>query len=233
MATQKILNAPPDGKMMQRVKTFTRHHPYIGPAIWIYGIQYFIVQLVVAAAWNSPFSLLTNPISDLGNTACGMYDDRYVCSPLHDWMNASFILFGLTVTIGSVLLYYGFRKNIRSYIGFSLMALAGIGTMLVGIFPENGIGALHTLGALLPFLLGNLSLIVLGLSLEMPRWFKYYTVISGVVGLVALIFLVFQNYLGSGPGGLERVVAYPQTIWMITFGVYVSSHRYRERRGKN
>lgn len=176
--------------------------------------------------------MLTNPISDLGNTACGIYDDRYVCSPLHDWMNASFILFGLTVTIGSVLLYHGFRQSIRSYTGFSMMALAGIGTVLVGAFPENGIGALHTLGAALPFLLGNLSLIILGLSLEIPRWFKYYTVTSGIIGLVALVFLVFQNYLGSGLGGLERVVVYPQTVWMITFGVYVSAHRYRQHHRK-
>lgn len=204
----------------------------MGPAIWIYGIQYFIVQVIVAVAWNSPFSLMINPISDLGNTACGMYDDRYVCSPLHDWMNASFILFGLTVTIGSVLLYHGFRKSVRSYIGFSLMALAGIGTMFVGIFPENTIGQLHTLGALMPFLLGNLSLIILGLSLEMPRWFKYYTVASGAIGLVAFVFLIFQNYLGSGPGGLERVVVYPQAIWMITFGIYTSAHRYRENHPK-
>jgi hypothetical protein len=44
-------------------------------------------------------------------------------------------------------------------------------------------------------------------------------------GLIALIFLVFyatSHFLGFGEGGIERVVAYPQTVWLIVFGIYVT-----------
>lgn len=189
--------------------------------------HYFVTQIVVANAWDTPFSLSQNPISDLGNTACGLYSARYVCSPLHDLMNASFIVLGAFMGFGSALIYNGFKKTTGSYIGFSLMTIAGFGTVLVGLFPENTISGLHGLGALLVFLLGNLALVVLGSVLDMPKLLRYYTLLSGFVGLLALILYGLKNYLGLGDGGMERLVAYPQTFWLIIFGIYISSHHYR------
>ena len=43
------------------------------------------------------------------------------------------------------------------------------------------------------------------------------------IGLVALSFFLKNVYLGLGIGGMERIVSYPQTIWMIVFGAYVLS----------
>ncbi len=61
------------------IKTFTDRYPFVGPLIWMLSIQYYIIQVVVAMAWTSPYSLLRNTISDLGNTACGSYGGRFVC----------------------------------------------------------------------------------------------------------------------------------------------------------
>lgn len=168
--------------------------------------------------WGNSFSLSQNTISDLGNTVCGAYDSRMVCSPLHDMMNVSFIILGLTMLGGSLLLYQQCQKSSASFIGFSMMSISAVGTIMVGLFPENGNAAGHALGAGLPFVLGNLGLVVLGLYLDMPRLLRFFTIIPGLIALLALA--LFSNYmhLGLGIGGIERLIAYPQTLWLIVFG---------------
>jgi hypothetical membrane protein len=216
-------------KSAKLIKTFSDRYPLVGPSFWMLSVQYLIVQLLVADHWKTPFSLARNTISDLGNTACGPYGGRLVCSPLHDWMNASFIVLGLSMIIGAGLIYHEFRRSCASRIGFSFMALAGVGTVLVGLFPENTVSALHILGAALPFFIGNVGIIILGLKLDMPGVLKAYNVISGVIMLMALALLLSGHYLGLGIGGMERVTAYPQTIWLIVFGIYISSSHYADR----
>jgi hypothetical membrane protein len=210
-----------------RIKIFTDRYPLIGPSVWILSIQYFVVQIIVALHYTPTYSVRFNTISDLGNTVCGIYSGRVVCSPLHNLMNASFIVVGLTMTLGSVLIYQEFKQNQRTFIGFSCMALAGLGTIIVGLFPENTVSQLHILGATLPFLIGNIGLVVLGLSLNIPRIFRYYTILSGGVALIALAFFYTNHYGSLGIGGTERVVAYPQTIWLIVFGIYLSKSRFK------
>ena len=71
-----------------------------GGAYWAVGVvHYAVAQIVAAAAWTRPYSLKNNYISDLGNTACGMFHvphgtPYYVCSPSHGLMNVSFVVFG-------------------------------------------------------------------------------------------------------------------------------------------
>ncbi len=216
----------------KRIKTFTDRYPLVGPIFWMVSLQFFIVQYIVAKSNPNPYSLVFNTISDLGNRACAYYGERYVCSPEHALMNASFIVLGYTMVIGSVLIYHEFRQSRGTALGFGLMALAGIGTVLVGLFPENTNVTLHVLGAALPFVLGNVALIVFGLVLDLPRLFRAYTILSGVVALIALWLFVSQHYLGLGEGGMERLVAHPQTIWLILFGLYMTRTHYRTRHSR-
>jgi hypothetical membrane protein len=214
-----------------RVNVFTDRYPLLGPIIWALSVQTLLVQFVVAQAWPKPFSWLNNVISDLGNTACGQFGDRYVCSPQHYLMNASFVLLGCTMAIGSLLIYQEFARSRASLIGFVSMGFAGIGTVLVGAFPENTVSALHGLGALLALGLGNFSMIILALALRgTHRGFRTYTLISGVVSLCAFLFFAWHIYLGIGPGGMERVVSYPQTIWLTLLGLYMTATRVRVSR---
>jgi hypothetical membrane protein len=210
----------------KRIEDFVDRYPLIGPAFWIMSIQYYLVQIIVARAWNTPYSWVNNQISDLGNTSCGMYSDRYVCSPLHSLMNTSFITLGITMIVGSVLIYHEFKRSRGKAAGFGLMGIAGVGALLVGLFPENVNTVLHTVGATSVFLVGNLSLIVLGISLEMPRVLKIYTVFSGAIALLALLVAEIHWHVLIGTGGIERVVAFPQSIWLIVFGIYMSHNRY-------
>jgi hypothetical membrane protein len=207
------------------IKLFSDRFPLIGPTVWILSIQYFIIQVVTAQAWSMPYSLRLNPISDLGNTACAMYGSRFVCSPLHNLMNASFILLGLTMATGSLFIYQEFKDKRATLVGFSFMAVAGFGTLLVGLFPENGVGLLHLFGAGLTFLIGNLGLVVLSFAMDIPKSLRVYTFLSGSIALLALLLFVIHYYPGIGIGGMERLTAYPQTIWLIVFGLYIKRMR--------
>lgn len=213
----------------QAIRTFTEKHPFLGPIAWMVSVQYFIVQAIVAATWSGiAYSWADNTISDLGNTVCGLYGDRLVCSPLSWLMNASFIVLGVTMMIGALLIYEGFARRTRlSLVGFTFMGLAGLGSLLVGLFPENVMGNMHIVGATLALFIGNLGLVVLSMALDIPKGLKYYTLASGLVSLLALLLFVMQVDLGLGIGGMERLAGYPQTLWLIVFGVYISEDRIR------
>lgn len=214
-------------KSVAMIRSFNNRYPFVGPIVWMTSVQYFVVQLIVAAAWTSNYSLAANTISDLGNTACGLYAGRIICSPLHSLMNASFITLGATMAIGSALIYHGFMRTKSSAIGFSLMAIAALGTIIVGLAPENSVGTFHQFGAALAFLVGNLGITILGFVLELPKTLRQYSILSGFLALIALALFKSGIFLGLGVGGMERLTAYPQTLWLIVFGVYISSNHIR------
>jgi hypothetical membrane protein len=206
-------------RAVARLRAFGDRHPLLGPLLYVSSIQYFLVQFLVSLRWSPAYSLSRDTISDLGNTACGRFNGRPVCSPLHSLMNLSFVALGVTMIVGSVLLQHALRKTRGSTIAFASMAIGGLGVVMVGIFPENSISALHGIGSSLPFLIGNAGVVVASCSLRMPLWLRVYSLATGAVALAFLAMYASNRFLGLGEGGMERVVAYPQTTWLIVFGV--------------
>lgn len=200
----------------------------LGAFLWLLSLQYYVVQLIVASMWpvTSGYSWTQNTISDLANTVCGAYGDRLVCSPAHASMNISFWWLGITMIIGATLLNRQLGKTRLVQFGFWCMALAGIGTIVVGFYPENTIASMHVFGAALAFVLGNIGMLLISWYMkDLPEWLRVFGIVLGSIGLISLICFVLELYLGLGIGGMERVVAYPQSIWMITFGGYFLLHR--------
>jgi hypothetical membrane protein len=195
----------------------TRNY-YAGAIVWIAGIQYFIVQLIVAAQWSTanPYNWAMNAISDLANTVCSQYYDRYVCSPQHMLMNVSFILFGITMAGGAYLL----RHHLNNRRAVALMMISGIATTLVGFYPENVNVHAHVATAVVSFISGGMGLVWLSLTIK-PRMLRQYTLVSGVLSLTAFVLLAAHNYIGLGSGTIERFISYPQSAWMIVYGVYL------------
>lgn len=193
-----------------------------GPVLWFLSVQYFVVQVVVAAASTARYSWSENTISDLGDTRCGVYGGRSVCSPAHLVMNASFVMLGLTMVAGAALVGRELSAGRIATVGFACMGAAGAGTVLVGLFPENTVAGLHQAGAGLPFVLGNIGVIMLGSGLpRLPVGLRVATCLAGAVGLAGLLLFLSHAYLGLGIGGMERVTAYPQDIWLVVFGGYL------------
>jgi hypothetical membrane protein len=185
----------------------------VGALCWLSSAQFFIAQVWVALAWTTPFSVIQNFISDLGNTRCGVFSSEtnlYVCSPRHALMNASFVVLGLTILAGGVLTHELRRPGIARQLARTFMVLAGVGGVLVGCFPENENLLLHSLGALAYFLFANLGLVMLGWSASgSVSRIKAVTLALGVIGIAATVLFFSGHYLGLGIGGTERLLVYP------------------------
>jgi hypothetical membrane protein len=193
----------------------------LGGFFWILNIQYYLVQFIVAKDWpkSNGYSLSNNTISDLANTHCGSYGARLVCSPLHIYMNISFIILGLTIILGAVLLRKYAVIGFYTKTGLICLIFSGLGGILVGLFPENVAASPHVLGASLSFGLGNIGLLLLGYyGVKFSKYVRGLGLVFGLIGLLASILFISHSYLGLGIGGMERIASYPQSIWMIVAG---------------
>jgi hypothetical membrane protein len=214
-----------------RVKTFHDRLPLLGPVIWWLSISYFVAQVYVSRVWKPHYSFINNSISDLGITNC----TPQMCSPRHATMNASFIVLGLVMATGSLLICQEFREKapadrLAAYIGFTGVAVGGVGALVVGLVPENTIGALHFIGAALAIGVGNVGIGVLGWRLEvLPAWLRWYMVATSGIAFVAGVLFAFHADLGIGGGLMERIGAYPEVVWLSIFGVYISVSHYATR----
>ncbi len=108
--------------------------------------------------------------------------------------------------------------------GLWCIALAGVGTIAVGLCPENVDLAIHEAGACLPFVVGNVGMLLIASALLAKheagwRLLGGFSLLSGVVGSISAGLFFFKIYAGVGVGGMERLATYPLAIWMIVFGL--------------
>ena len=196
-------------------------------AVWLVGsLQFVLAMIVVQLAWTGHpgYSLSNNYISDLGNTGCGHWPNANspdLCSPGHDVFNGSVIVLGLLVILGALLVRAGLPDRRSSQGGRFLIAIAGLGAVGVGIFPENVALTVHEIVSADAFLVGSLALIVLAVAmLQDARWdgLRAYSLFSGVLGLIATVLFLVGTDLGLGPGGMERLIVAPLLLWLIVGG---------------
>lgn len=199
-------------------------------ALLVGSVQFIVAMAVTQVGYGSSYSLTQNYISDLGAVSCGTvgssaaFTGRYVCSPWHDVFNVSVILMGLLLILAVVLIRTAFPARRFRAIGLGLLVLTGIGSMGVGLSPEDVNLTVHTLSALLAFAGGGLALVVLGFAMfRDTRWdgFRAYTVLSGLIGLIALVLFAAKTYLGLGAGGMERLIVAPFLLWAIVVGTHL------------
>jgi len=48
-----------------------------------------------------------------------------------------------------------------------------------------------------------------------------FSFLMGIVTLTAIVLSVSHNYMGLGPGGMERMILYPFALWAVGFGGYL------------
>lgn len=201
----------------------------IGALSWVSIAQYFVVEEIVRRGWTLPYSRRTNFISDLGAVSCGDYKGREVCSPDHVWMNVSFGAVGAAVGLGAVLLRVAAPDVITRPV-LALYAAGGVGSVLVGLFPEDTVGALHVLGAGMFFVGSGLGHVLLGSRLRRRRSQPYGIALAavGAVGLVGTALIVAEESLGLGIGFVERVVVYGADAGFIATGLVLLAWKARQ-----
>jgi len=207
-----------------------------GAILWIVGVVDFVAaNIITQVGWNlhpgnPAYSLTQNYISDLGAVNCGELAGRYVCSPWHLVFNAGIVLAGLLFIVGAILLQTAFPARLTRTIGLGLIVVAGIGSIGVGLSPEDVNITVHSASALTAFLGANLGLVVLGLAMfRDTRWAGYraFSVICGLVGFVALLLFIAKAWAWGGffaawgAGGIERLVVAPFLLWALLAGIHL------------
>ncbi len=205
-----------------------------GAYLWILGVLIFVVAMVVTQiGYNGngvPYSLVHNYISDLGAAHCGYlaghyYDGGWVCSPWHEVFDVGIVLMGLLLILGVFLIRTGFPPRPSRTLGLALLALAGFGAIGVGLSPEDVNVTVHVISAGIAFILGNLALVILGFAMfRDTRWdgFRAYTILSGLVGLVAFGLFYTKNYFALGVGGMERLIVAPLLLWALVAAIHLA-----------
>jgi hypothetical membrane protein len=195
-----------------------------GAACWTLSVVFFVNQAIVQAATTRPYSLTANLISDLGITACGPFSNGGyhvdVCSPLHGFMDGTFVVVGLLQVIGAIAMRRAWPLP-RAYGGLILLVLAGAGLALAGLAPENVNLSLHSNAAFFGLDFLNISMIVLGVALLPPaRWLGTITLLAGISGTVGLI--IFKGSLAGIPiGTAERIADYPSAAMVVVLGLFL------------
>jgi len=174
-------------------------------ALLFIGSAQFIIGMVVAEAVYLGCSVSQNFISDLG------------VGPAALIFNTSVFLLGLMVVASA----YFIDREFGNRLVTALFCLTGAGAIGVGAFPEN-FGLIHLAVSLLTFLFGGLSAIA-AYKLEKPP-LNYFSVVMGVISLLALLLFSTGIFLGLGQGGMERMVVYPLLLWAIGLGGYLMSY---------
>lgn len=190
-----------------------------GALLFVAAAQYTIAILLAQAVYPN-YSTSLNYISDLGVWG----------KPSAIIENPSAILLSLLALIS----VYFIHREFKSRVITASIFLASLGYLLAGIFPENsfivhGTPVIHIIGGFTIFVFWSIAAIGSYKIIRGP--FKYFSVILGVVSLVALVlyFGARPSYLGIGVGGMERMIIYPQLIWMIAIGVNFLSSSDKEQ----
>lgn len=182
-----------------------------GVAIFVGAVQ-FSVALILAEIYYPGYNVSTNYVSDLGATCPGSSTAGCLINqPTSMIFNSSIAILGLTILVGA----YFLQKSFRNRPATVMIALAGVGALGVGLFPETT-GVWHSIFSLIVFLFAGLAALVTARFQRKPMF--YFSIVLGLFTLVALVLYIGGDYLGLGAGGMERMVVYPVLVWSVGFG---------------
>lgn len=195
-------------------------------AVLLLGSVQFIGAMIAVQLKYPGYSDLSNYISDLGGKTASQWAVVF---------NASVILLGLLALLATVLLLPAFGRKLSRTLGLGFFAIAGIGAVMVGVFPEPSrylSGNIHSISSDIAFIGSGLSLIILPLAmLRDTRWegYRAFTFLMGAVTLIAIVLFSVNAWGALGPGGLERVIVAPILLWAIVVGIHLLSLPTYER----
>jgi hypothetical membrane protein len=188
-----------------------------GAALLIGSVQFILAMIAVQLKYPG-YNDLNNYISDLGNSTL---------SPWAGVFNASVIVLGLLTLLAAYLLLAAFNRRFSRTLGLGFLLIAGIGAILVGVFPENSTalgGHMHSVASDIAFIASGLALLNLPAAmLRDTRWdgYRAFTGLLGLITLVAVVLFATGDWGVLGRGGMERLVVAPILLWFIVVGIHL------------
>jgi hypothetical membrane protein len=195
----------------------TDRRAQIGGLAWLGCAQFFAAEAIAASRYPGAYSYRFDFISDLGAATCAKH-----CSPLHTLMNASFLLQGVLIATGLVLIRPRLGADGASRIGALCLFVCAVGVFVVGAAPEDVAPAWHYAGAAANLAGCNLAALAIGLGRDAAASpVRRAGVLLGGLGLIACLAFLTQIPDRIGVGLVERLAAYPFLFWLIAFGAAV------------
>jgi len=170
------------------------------------GSVQFVFGLTLAEIFYPYSDVLRTFVNNLQATCYDPFTTT-VClihQPSATIFNTSSVLFAVLLIFSSYFIYRSFRARLFS----GCLLLSGAGFATISLFPEISTSPVIN---------------VLAYRLVKPP-FTYLSLALGLIPLALLPFAFgFQNPVVStlGEGGLERMIAYPILLWLLTFGAYL------------
>jgi hypothetical membrane protein len=198
-----------------------------GGVLWASTVQFFVAQGLTQASWkgSAPYSLRTSWISDLGATTCGSYSGGggvLVCSPRHALLNGGLALLGVQVVLGTLLLQPILITEPHGRAAAALLVLAGAALPLVGAFPEDTGKPWHAVAATVHFAAAGLAMVASGLAVRRRHpGAGALSFVLGGLSLAGTVLTLAGSGAGLGRAGIERLAAWPFTLWTTIAGVLV------------
>ncbi|MCL5437585.1 MAG: DUF998 domain-containing protein [Candidatus Thermoplasmatota archaeon] len=173
---------------------------FAGLALFI-GVAQFLMMVMIAEFLYPGYSVSQNYISDLG-----VGSTAYI-------FNSSIIVLGVLALVSA---YFLRSFSVAAAIITVILAIGAIG---VGFVNENH-PPFHLIFALLAF--GGSSILPYAVLHKTRKPIAVVWAILGTIGLIALILFASHDYLGLGEGGMERMIMYPDLIWAMSFGGWLT-----------
>ena len=164
---------------------------------------YVGAELVVAAAATGGYSLASDTVSRLGEVACS----PAYCSPRHQLMNGSFVVFGVLLALGATLLH----RRLGPVVAV-LLVVSGLSSVATGLAPQDQDATLHVLAAAPLFLTQPLALLLLGVRSrrDRPGTARALLATGGLTAAAALAFVALDH--DPVKGTLERLALWPVLV---------------------
>ncbi|NYG56119.1 DUF998 domain-containing protein [Nocardioides perillae] len=189
-----------------------------GAGLWAVRPAYVVVELLVASVARG-HDLCDDAVSRLGAVGC----TASVCSPGHEVLNATFVVVGALLAVGTVLLAPQLGRLVTA-----LLVAAGLSTALTGLVPVDVAPARHALAATPLFVAQPLALGLLAARVRRahPRLAGLLATTAVGAGAAGLGFVLLDGAAGTGLA--ERVALWPVLVALAAAGaVLVRGGPYR------
>ncbi|MGC0364691.1 putative membrane protein [Rhodococcus sp. 27YEA15] len=174
---------------------------------------YLLVEIVTADAWKTPYSFARDSISSLGVTTCSADS----CSPMHEVMNAAFMILGALTIAGAALLHRYIPPGRSKKWILGLAVVVALSTAATGLFPANDGTFVHWTAVLPGFIARHAVLALMAFRFwNHHRWISIWSGVCAATGILGAVLLMGRT-LTFGLG--ERLTLYPLPMWMAVTGV--------------
>jgi len=180
-----------------------------GGLAWLLTLQFFVAETIAQLGFGAPYSRADDVISDLGasySSAAGV-------------MNASFVLQGVLIASGALLLRPGLPRT-AGRLTVVLLCVAAAGVLVVGVVPLDANRTVHAVGAVAYLAGSSLGLLALAHALRLRSELLGSTIaVLGVLSTAMSVFFLAGITRFLGEGGTERAAVYALPVALAIAGV--------------